>query len=250
MRFENKVVIITWGAQGIGKATATLFAKEGAKVVIADCDLENGERTVKSIQENNGEVLFIHTDIANSKEVQKAVDTVLAKYHRIDVLFNNAGIYTRGDVVATAEETWEKIIQVNLKGVYLCSKAVIPFMRKAGGGVIINTSSSVGLYAAAPGIAAYAASKGGVTFLTKAMADDHLRDNIRVNCICPGPTDTPLLRKSRTDEQLQTFINSLPARRLLQPEEIARIVLFLSSDEASSITGAAFPVDRGQTAHL
>lgn len=250
MRFKNKVVIITGGAKGIGRATAVLFAKEGAKVVIADCDSICGKRTVKRIEKQNGDALFINTDVSNSTEVRYMVDTVVKKYHTVDVLFNNAGIYTRGDVVSTPEETWEKIIQVNLKGVYLCSKAVIPIMRMAGGGVIINTSSSVGLYAAAPGIAAYAASKGGVTFLTKAMADDHLKDNIRVNCICPGPTDTPLLRKSRTKEQLKLFVQSLPSCRLLRPEEIARIVLFLTSNEASSITGAAFPVDRGQTAHL
>ena len=250
MRFKDKVVIITGGAKGIGKATAIMFAKKGAKVVIADCDSVDGKRTVEGIERQNGDALFVKTDIANSTEVQHMVDAVVAKNGRIDVLFNNAGIYARGDVVDTEEETWDKIIQVNLKGVYLCSKAVVPIMRKAGGGVIINTSSSVGLYAAAPGIAAYAASKGGVTFLTKAMADDHLKDNIRVNCICPGPTDTPLLRKSRTKEQLKLFVESLPSRKLLQPEEIARIVLFLTSDEASSITGAAFPVDRGQTAHL
>lgn len=250
MRLKEKVAIITGGAKGIGRATAILFAHEGAKVVIADCNCKEGERTAERIRKESREAIFIPTEVSNAKEVRKMVEKTLKTYHRIDILFNNAGVYARGDVISTPEKTWDRIIQVNLKGVYLCSKAVIPVMKKTQGGVIINTSSSVGLYATASGIAAYAASKGGVTLLTKAMANDHLKDNIRVNCICPGPTDTPLIRKSRTKEQLKAFVNSLPSGRLVKPEEIAKAILFLASDEAVSITGVAFPVDRGQTAHI
>jgi len=250
MRLKDKVAIITGGAKGIGKATAFLFAREGAKVVITDLDKENSERTAREIEKRKGEVLFIPADVGEFSDVEKMVNVALKTYKRIDILFNNAGAYARGDVVSTSEETWDKIIKVNLKGVFLCSKAVIPVMKEQGGGVIVNTSSSVGWQATASGIAAYAASKGGVTLLTKAMANDHLKDNIRVNCICPGPTDTPLIRKSRTKEQLKTFVDSLPSGQLVKPEEIAKGVLFLASDEAASITGVVFPIDMGQTARL
>jgi len=250
MRLKDKVAVITGGAKGIGKATAFLFAHEGAKVVIADLDKKEGERTAGEIKKREGEVLFISTDVSKFSDVEKMVNIALNTYKRIDILFNNAGIYARGDVVSTSEETWDKIININLKGVFLCSKAVIPAMRRQGGGAIVNTSSSVGWHATAPGIAAYAASKGGVTLLTKAMADDHLKDSIRVNCICPGPTNTPLIRKSRTEEQLKAFVDGLPSGQLIKPEEIANTVLFLASDEAACITGVAFPVDRGQTAQV
>lgn len=250
MTFENKVVIVTGAAKGIGKAAAILFAKEGAKVAIVDTDAANGKKTRHRIVQEGGRALFIEADVSSSKDVNRTVAEVVSAWGRIDVLFNNAGVYARGDVVSFPEDAWNRIIQVNLTGVYLCSKAVIPVMQRGGGGVIVNTSSSVGLFAAGRGIAAYAASKGGVTFLTKAMANDHLQDNIRVNCICPGPTDTPLIRRSRPKEHLKAFIRSLPSGKLLRPVEIAKAVLFLASDDASAVTGVAFPVDMGQTAHL
>jgi len=250
MRLKDKVAIITGGAKGIGYATAFLFAREGAKVIIADLDKKEGERTAKEIKKKEGEALFIRTDVSEFKDVEKMVDMALNTYKKIDILFNNAGVYARGDVVSTSQGTWDKIMKVNLKGVFLCSKGVIPVMKGQGGGVIVNSSSSVGWHATASGIAAYAASKGGVTLLTKAMANDYLRNNIRVNCICPGPTDTPLITKSRTKEQLKVFVDSLPSGRLAKPEEIARAVLFLASDDAISITGVAFPVDMGQAAHI
>ncbi|MGA2974650.1 MAG: SDR family oxidoreductase [Spirochaetia bacterium] len=250
MKFPNRVVIVTGGANGIGKAAAILFAHEGAKVAIADTDVINGRKTAARIVREGGKARFIETDVSNSHDVNRMVAEVVSAWGRIDVLFNNAGVYARGDVVSFAEEEWNRVIRVNLTGVYLCSKAVIPVMKMGFAGVIINTSSSVGWCAAARGIAAYAASKGGVTLLTKAMANDHLRDHIRVNCICPGPTDTPLIRKSRTREQLKDFVQALPSRKLLKPEEIARAVLFLASDDASGMTGVALPVDMGQSAHF
>ena len=250
MRFRNKIVIVTGGAQGIGRASAVLFAQEGAKVAIADIDAANGRRTVQGIVRGGGTALLIETDVSRSDEVNRMVDAVVEAWGGIHVLFNNAGVYARGDVVSFPEDEWNRIIQVNLTGAFLCSKAVIPVMRRGGGGVIINTSSSVGLGAAARGIAAYAASKGGVTLLTKAMANDHLSDRVRVNCICPGPTDTPLMRKSRTRDQLKAFVGQLPSGKLLRPVDVARAVLFLASDDAAAVTGVAFPVDMGQTSRL
>jgi NAD(P)-dependent dehydrogenase (short-subunit alcohol dehydrogenase family) len=250
MRFLNRVVIVTGGAKGIGRASALLFAQEGAKVAIADIDVANGRKTVQRIVEEGGTALLIETDVSSSEQVSRMVAAVVSAWGGIHVLFNNAGVYARGDVVSFPEEAWNRIIQVNLTGAYLCSKAVIPVMKKGGGGVIVNTSSSVGLFAAARGIAAYAASKGGVTLLTKAMANDHLDDHVRVNCICPGPTDTPLIRKSRTRDQLKAFAGQLPSGKLLRPVEVAKAVLYLASDEAAAVTGVAFPVDMGQTAHL
>jgi NAD(P)-dependent dehydrogenase (short-subunit alcohol dehydrogenase family) len=250
MRFKAKVVIVTGGAKGIGRAVARLFAQEGAEVIIVDSDAENGRKTTAAIRKTGGHAVFIKTDVSRSDEIRQALTAVEKEYRRIDVLVNNAGIYGRGDVVSTSEELWTRIIQVNLSSVYLFSRAVIPVMKRGGGGVIVNVSSSVGLHASAPGIAAYTASKGGVTSLTRAMANDHLKDNIRVNCVCPGPTDTPLLRGSRTKQQLKAFIGGLPARKLQRPEEVAKTILFLASEEAVALTGAAIPVDRGQTAHL
>ena len=250
MRCENKVAIVTGGAKGIGLAVVDRFLREGAKVVVADCD-EGAARTAPAPGERTGaSALYVKTDVSDSAQVQALVERALDVYRRIDILVNVAGIYARGDVVSTPEDLWNRVMQVNVNGVYLCSRAVIPAMRRQGGGVIINISSSIAVHATAPGIAAYTASKGAVTFLTRAMAADHLKENIRVNCVCPGPTDTPLLRASRSREELEVFVSALPSGRLLQPEEIAGAVLFLASDEASALTGVTMPVDIGQTAHL
>jgi NAD(P)-dependent dehydrogenase (short-subunit alcohol dehydrogenase family) len=176
------------------------------------------------------------------------VGVAVDRYGKLNVLFNNAAVYAQGTVVDTPEEVFDRMIAVNLKGVFLCCKAAVPVMISGGGGSIINMSSSVGWLIAAPGIVAYAASKGGVTLLTRAMALDHAKDHIRVNCICPGPTDTPMLRRAFTDEQLVAFGGTLPVSRLGRPEEIASAALWLASDEASFVTGVALPVDGGQTA--
>jgi len=249
MRLKDKVAIVTGSGVGIGRAIATTFAREGARVVVADLDEEAGRETVAAIQAGGGEACFAHTDVSQVKDTQRLVETALSAYGRLDVLVNNAGVYTRGDVVSTSVETWNRLLSINLTGVFLCCKAAIPALRQAGGGAIVNISSSVGWQYAAPGIAAYAACKFGVTGLTKAMACDHLPENIRVNCICPGPTDTPLIRASRSPEDLVAFMEAQPIGRLGSPDEIAAAALFLASDEASFVTGVAFPVDGGQAAY-
>jgi NAD(P)-dependent dehydrogenase (short-subunit alcohol dehydrogenase family) len=249
MRLKEKVAIVTGSGAGIGRAIATTFAREGARVVVADMDEEAGRGTVAAIQANEGTALFVHTDVSQVEDTQRLVEAALSAYGRLDVLVNNAGVYTRGDVVSTSVEIWNRLLSINLTGVFLCCKAAIPALRQAGGGAIVNISSSVGWQYAAPGIAAYAASKFGVTGLTKAMACDHLPENIRVNCICPGPTDTPLIRSSRSPEDLVAFMDAQPIGRLGSPDEIAAAALFLASDEASFVTGVAFPVDGGQAAY-
>jgi NAD(P)-dependent dehydrogenase (short-subunit alcohol dehydrogenase family) len=249
MRLKDKVAIVTGSGAGIGRAIATTFAREGARVIVADMDEEAGRETVTAIQAGGGEACFAHTDVSQVKDTQRLVETALSTYGRLDVLVNNAGVYTRGDVLSTSVETWNRLLSINLTGVFLCCKAAIPALRQAGGGAIVNISSSVGWQYAAPGIAAYAASKFGVTGLTKAMACDHLPENIRVNCICPGPTDTPLIRASRSPEDLVAFMEAQPIGRLGSPDEIAAAALFLASDEASFVTGVAFPVDGGQAAY-
>jgi len=248
MRLKGKVAIVTGGGLGIGRAIVETFAREGAQVVVVDVNEDAGRETVGEVEASGGEGCFVRADVSRVEDTQRMVDVALETYGRLDILVNSAGVYIRGDVVSTSVEAWNRLISVNLTGVFLCCKVAIPALRQAGGGAIVNLSSSVGWSYAAPGIAAYAASKFGVTGLTKAMACDHLPDGIRVNCICPGPTDTPLIRESRTPEALHAFIDAQPIGRLGLPEEIADAALFLASDEASFITGVAFPVDGGQSA--
>ena len=253
MRLKNKVALITGAGSGIGRAIATLFAKEGAKVVIADIDNKRGEETAQMIRESRGEAMFVHADVSKSADAERMVKTTAEKYGKLDVLVNNAAINPRGTVVDTTEEIWDKVINVNLKGVFLVSKHAIPIMAERGGGTIINIASVNGFVALA-NEAAYDAAKGGVVMLTKAMAIDHSRQNIRVNCVCPGATDTPLLRRSINvaldpEKQRKTFMEyNVALHRLIKPEEIAYAVLFLASDESSAVTGAAYMVDGGWTA--
>jgi NAD(P)-dependent dehydrogenase (short-subunit alcohol dehydrogenase family) len=250
MRLEGKVAIITGGGSGIGRATAELFAREGAKVVVADYKADTGQEAVQAIKDSEGEALFVKVDVSDSAQVQHMVQTALDAYSGIDILFNNAGVLIFGTVLETDEEAWNRLMSINLTGVYLCSKAVIPHMIERGGGSIINTSSSTGSHDVAYNIAAYVTSKGGVTLLTKAMAVDHAKDKVRVNAIAPGPTDTPMLRDNMSPEQLEAFAATFPMQRLGRPEELAHAALFLASDEASFVTGAVIAVDGGQTAQV
>ncbi len=252
MRLKDKVALVTGAGSGIGRATAILLAKEGAKVVVADVDPKGGTETATKIKNAGGEALFVQADVSKAVDAENMIKTAVDKYGRLDVLFNNAGINPQGTVVDTSEELWDRIIDINLKGVFLSSKYAVPLMEKRGG-VIVNTASVNGI-CALPNECAYDASKGGVIMLTKAMALDHGHQNIRVNCICPGITRTPLIERyiqesPHPEEALENSTKlNYAIRRLIEPEEIAHTVLFLASDEASAITGAVYVVDGGYTA--
>lgn len=250
MRLENRVAIVTGGSAGIGRETALLFSREGASVVVGDYNEKAGRETVALIEKSGGAGHFVHTDVSDPDQVQALVDSALKAYGGIHVLFNNAGILHFGTVVDTDLKDWQRVIDINLTGTFLCSKAVIPHMIDGGGGSVINMTSSTGAHDAAPNTAAYVASKGGVALLTRCMAIDHARDKVRVNALAPGPTDTNMLRDNLSPEQIHAFQNTFPMKRLGRPEELAYAALFLASDEASFVTGAVIAVDGGQTAQV
>jgi meso-butanediol dehydrogenase/(S,S)-butanediol dehydrogenase/diacetyl reductase len=250
MRLAGKVAIITGGGSGIGRATAELFVREGAKVLVADYKADIGQEAVQAIVDEGGEATFLEVDVSDSAQVQTMVQTALDTYGGLDILFNNAGVLLFGSILDTAEKDWNWLMSINLTGTYLVSKAVLPHMVERGGGSIINVTSSTGAHDAAGNIAAYVASKGGVALLTKGMAIDHAADNVRVNAIAPGPTDTPMLRDNLSPDALEAFAATFPAKRLGQPDELAQAVLFLASDDASFVTGAILAVDGGQTAQV
>jgi NAD(P)-dependent dehydrogenase (short-subunit alcohol dehydrogenase family) len=249
-RLQDKVVIITGGSSGIGLATAQRFLHEGAKVVTADV---NDAQPRGGIKPGSGRAAsFIHTDVSRETEVYELMRQTVGRYGRIDVLINNAGIELAKKGADTTEEEWDRLMGVNLKGVFLCSKAAVTEMRRTGGGLIVNVASELGLVGGTE-IAAYCASKGGVIQLTRAMAVDHAADNIRINCICPGPINTPLLDRiiqSSVDPQNERQITTQKTllKRLGEPEEIANVILFLASDESSYMTGSVIVVDGGLTA--
>ena len=248
MNLKGKVALVAGGGLGIGRAAANLLAQKEAAVVIADIDASAGVEALSQIREAGGEAAFIKADVSLWEDVQAAVRFTLERFGKVDVLFSSVGIYARARLADTEEALWDRIMRINVKSAYLLCKAVIPTMQAAGGGSIILSSSSVGWHDAAPNIAAYATSKFAITGLTKATACDYLKDGIRVNCICPGPTDTPMIRSGRSSEELAAFVSELPIQRLAEPQEVAQAVVFLASDESAYITGVALPVDGGQTA--
>ncbi len=250
MRLQDKVAIITGGASGIGRATSELFAREGARVVVADYNEKAGQETVAAIRQSGGEAIFFRVDVSDWAQVQRLVETTLQTYGGIDILVNNAGILLFGTALDTSPQDWERVIAINLTGTFLVSKAVLPHMIARGGGAIVNLTSSTGAHDAAANTVAYVTSKGGVALLTRAMAIDHAKHNVRVNAVAPGPTDTPMLRDALSPEQLAAFAATFPMGRLGRPEELARAILFLASDEASFVTGAILAVDGGQTAQV
>jgi len=252
MRLVGKVAIITGAGAGIGFATALLFAKEGAKVVVADCDPEKGAEAVSLIREKGGEAIFIQVDVSKADNVKDMVETTVERYGKLDILVNNAGIYSQADVVETEEDDWDRILNVNLKGVFLCSKYSIPEMIKGGGGSIVNIGSEAGIVGIKNQVA-YNVSKSGVIALTKSTAIDFAAHNIRVNCVCPGTTETPLvkaaLKKAPDPAAARRALEQVrPANRLGRPEEIAAGILYLASDESPYATGAILSIDGGYTA--
>lgn len=250
MRINDKVAIITGAGSGIGYATARAFAAEAARVILAD--ITDAGQQAMAIADNGCEVSFIKVDVSNEKEVDSLFEMTVAKYGRVDILVNNAGVELAKKVTETGASEWDRLININLKGVFLCSRAAIIMMRETGGGVIVNVASELGLVGA-PDIAAYCASKGGVVQLTRAMAIDHAIDGIRINCVCPGPVETPLLERiiasaPNPEKERRRNIEKTLMKRLGRPEEIANVILFLASPEASYMTGSVVVVDGGLTA--
>jgi NAD(P)-dependent dehydrogenase (short-subunit alcohol dehydrogenase family) len=250
MRLKDRVALITGGASGIGRATAELFVREGARVAVADYSKDGGQDTVKAIKEAGGDAMFTPVDVSDSAQVTRMVDAVLRAYGRIDILFNGAGILHYGTVLETDEQAWNRVLSINLTGTYLCCRTVLPHMIRQGGGSIINVASTVGAHDACANAVAYVTSKGGVTLFTRAMAIDHAKQGVRVNALVPGATDTPMIRNAIAPEALEALAASHPIGRLGRPEELAKAVLFLASDDASFVTGTAMYVDGGQTAKI
>jgi NAD(P)-dependent dehydrogenase (short-subunit alcohol dehydrogenase family) len=252
MRFENKVALITGGTSGIGEAVAKLFAREGAKVAITGRNEARGHAITARILESGGSAIFLRTDVRKAAECQRAVDETLRSFERLDILFNNAGVFFPQTALECSEEEWDLQIDINLKGTFLMSKSALGPMIAQGGGVIVNNSSGWGIVGGDKAVA-YCASKGGVVLLTKAMAIDHGRQGVRVNCICPGDVDTPMLPEDARLRGLDwkaylAGCENRPLGRIGTVDEIAKAVLFLASDDSSFMTGAALVVDGGGTA--
>ncbi|MDR7078946.1 NAD(P)-dependent dehydrogenase (short-subunit alcohol dehydrogenase family) [Neobacillus niacini] len=247
---EDKVCVVTGGASGIGLAAVTLLAEVGAKVIMVDINQENGQKAVAELQRKGYRVEFLRCDVSNGNDCIAVRDHIEKNYGTIDVLFNNAGVIRRKTVVDLEESDWDLVIDVSLKGIYLLSKYLVPLMASGGGGSIINTGSGWGKKGGDQA-AAYCAAKAGVVNLTKAMAIDHGPQNIRVNCICPGDTDTPLLRDEakqlqlKEDDFLVSSAKGRPLERLGTPRDIAKGVLFLASDLSEWVTGTDLIVDGG-----
>lgn len=251
MRLANKTALITGAGSGIGRATALLFAAEGAAVVAVDIDDDAGLDTVQAIDDAGGRAVYVHADVSRADECAQMVDTAEETFGRLDILFNNAGISHAhdDDAVNTTEAVWDVTFAVNVKGVFLGCKYGIPALRRAGGGSIINTASFVAHLGAATPQLAYTASKGAVLALTRELAVVHAREGIRINALCPGPLRTELLMKYLdTPEKRQRRLVHVPIGRFGEADEIARAALYLASDESSYVTGTSFMVDGGITA--
>lgn len=246
---EGKIAIVTGAASGIGLATAKLLTEMGASVALIDINNSDGKGAVEQIREVGGKAKFFLCDVTSDSECKKTIDAIYKKFGKIDILFNNAGVIHRKNVVDLEEKDWDLIIDVNLKSIYLLSRHVIPIMIKGGGGSIVNNGSGWGIRGGAKAVA-YCAAKGGVVNMTRAMAIDHGKDGIRINCVCPGDVDTPLLRGEAkqlgVDEEI--FMNEAanrPLNRVGKPQDIAYAVLYLVSDLSSWVTGTSIIVDGG-----
>jgi NAD(P)-dependent dehydrogenase (short-subunit alcohol dehydrogenase family) len=249
-QFVGKVALVTGAGSGIGRASASVFAREGAKVVVADVVVEGGEETVSLIKRAGGEAMFVRADVSKAAEVEALVNTIVAAYGRLDCAHNNAGIAGKAFTIADdTEENWDRIMAINLKGVWLCMKYEIPQMLKQGGGAIVNTASDAGLIGLRRG-GSYVASKHGVVGLTKTAALEYAKAGIRVNAVCPGPIDTPMLQQgaSRRPQIIEKMVAAQPGGRLGRPEEIAEAAVWLCSEAASFVTGLPMPVDGGYMA--
>jgi len=254
MRLKDKVAIITGAASGIGKASAIVFGREGAKVMCADVNGEGAEATARQIADTSGEAASIRVDVASEPDVQEMISATVSRWGRLDVLYNNAGIGFGMPVTEVSVEDWDRLMNINLKGVFLGCKHAIPEMLKNGGGSIVNTASDAGLIGTAM-LSTYCASKGGVVMLTKSLAVEWAQQGIRVNCVCPGVIRTPILdsfiaqarrvQGASPEDVWKRMAAAHPMNRVGEPEEVGKAVAFLASDDASFITGVALSVDGG-----
>jgi len=252
-KFNGKVALITGGTRGIGYATALLFCKEGAKVAITGRSEKHGREAIGKLKkEGSKDVVFIQGDVSKSADAERMVKSTVKKFGQLDILVNNAGIYIEGTAETASEADWDSVIDVNLKGTFLCSKFALPYLKKTKG-VIVNIASCDGLVAE-PESVAYCASKGGVVLLTKAMALDHAKEGIRVNCVCPGAIMTSMLEQDTPksgparEKYFKEIVQLHPMERIGKPGEVAKAVLFLASNDSSFVTGTALSVDGGYVA--
>ena len=247
MRLSGKTVIITGAGSGFGRASAYLFAREGARLVVTDINSSAVEQTAITIKSGGGEAFHVHADVQDATQVKKLVTVALDKLGKIDILFNNAGIGQKLNAIENISESeWDSIFAVNVKSIFFAVKNVVPHMKKQGSGVIINTASSVGTRPP-PNICAYASSKGAVITLTKALAYELAPFKIRVNCISPTIAHTPFVHNMYSDEFLENMKKIIPLGRLATPEDIAYAALYLASDESSIVTGTSINPDGGRT---
>ncbi len=250
MRVAGKVALVSGGARGLGEAQAKLLAAEGAKVAIGDVLEEEGRKVEAEINELGGEAFFMPLDVTQADQWNAIIDETVARFGKLDVLVNNAGIGGRGGLEDMTEEEWDEVMAVNAKGVFLGTKLAMPEILKAGGGSIVNISSQMGIVGSDTSNPAYQASKAAVHVFTKSIALRYATQGVRVNSVHPGPIDTPMLQAGFIDpERMQRVMSKVPMGRVGQPEEIAYGVLFLSSDESSFITGAGLVIDGGYIAH-
>ena len=249
MKLNGKVAIVTGAGSGIGRAGAMLFAAEGAKVVVAEIDAQRGEETVAGIVAQGHEAVFEHADVANEADVRRMVEDAVVRWGKIDILFNNAGVVLVKPLDEMTEAEWDRVMAINVKAAFLAIKHVVPHMRRTGGGAILNTGSIARLMGQLH-TPVYVASKGAIALLTKSLALDYGRDRIRVNCICPGITDTPMLREhlghgAEGEARIRERLSRVPTGEILKPEDVARAALYLVSDESAGVTGILHVVDGG-----
>ena len=249
MKLQGKVAIVTGAASGIGRASAIAFAREGARVVAVDIEKPKGEETAAMIAALGGETFFAHADVANEEDAKRFVQEALALWGKIDILFNNAGVVLVKPLEEMTGDEWDRVMSINVKSAFLAIKHVIPHMRRGGGGSILNTGS-IGSFTGQLGTPVYSASKGAIALLTKSLALDYGRDRIRVNCICPGITDTPMLREhlghgTEGEALIHKRLSRVPTGTILTPEDVARAALYLVSDDSIGITGILHVVDGG-----
>jgi NAD(P)-dependent dehydrogenase (short-subunit alcohol dehydrogenase family) len=252
MRLSGKVAVVTGSAVGLGRAVANRYAREGAAVVVADTNASGGTEVVEQIRKDGGRGIFVRTDVGEEHDVTTLVQSAWAQFGRIDVLYNNAAVLLNDRDARAHElslEVWERVMRVNLQGPFLCSKHVIPFMLKQGGGSIINLGSPTGMTGCAPNLTAYSTSKAGIYGLTRVMASAYARDGIRVNIVVPGTMDTPMNGPLLEDEAMrEQYREAVPMGRLGRPCDVEGIAVFLASEDSSYCTGGLYTCDGGLTA--